>query len=382
MTPFVMKIKDEFRKNSASKISYDREEHSKQALQKLEQLYKSTLIPYLVPSVKKEEEIEPKEIEEHEIKEEGKWVKGDFPLIIVGKSKEEKKVSEEEITITRGERVILRIYEYEVFWCESKPNPEDLTNEIFDRELMNKVGVYVSRNIHPDSDFFKIVNSYYWDETRKKALLQQENSEGEEDLYDDNENNTPKKKKNFKLRVVIPEREGTLAPVELIQDSNDSPDIENQMEQGKKKIVKVKGSSLVFPKIEVKERNMFRKYVVVNETYENVKVTLQFLKNEAVISPLSIIRKSKLKSNLNMITVMLKDGVEWPELNFEISCEIVDSGVSFSDQKSILPLTQSYDDDEEMASSGNRRCSDCKCRVWNEAVNELCYLCKKSLDGK
>ena len=241
---------------------------------------------------------------------------------------------------------------------------------------MNKSGVYVSRNIHPDSDFFKIVNTYYWDETRRKALLQQENSEEEEDLCDENDNNTPKKKKNFNLKVVIPEREGTLAPVESVHDSNDSPDIENQMDQGKKKIAKNKGSCLVFPKIEVKERNMFRKYVVVNETYENVKVTLQFLRNEAIFSPLSITRKSKLKSNINMITVMLKEGGEWPpELNFEISCDIVDAGVSFADQKSIL-----YDEFEEMASLGKKRCGECN--TWNDSANVTCYSCDKSLNGK
>lgn len=379
MVPFVIKIKDEYRKNSASKISFDREEHSKQALQKLEQLYKSVLIPYLIPQAKKEEEINPNEmqVEEKEIKEYGGWIKADFPLIIVGKTKEERKISEEEITITRGERVILRIYEYEVFWCESRPNPESLTNLIFDGELMNKSGVYISRNIHPDSEFFKMVNSYYWDETRRKALLQQENSEEEEDFCDENEN-TPKRKKNFHLRVTIPEREGTI--VEPVHDSNDVPDIENQMEQGKKKSEKNKGSSLLFPKIEVRERNMFRKYVVVNETYENVKVTLQFLRNEAIASPLCITRKSKLKSNISLITVMLKDGLEWPELNFEISCEIVDTGVSFSDQKSMLPLTQSYEEYEEIASLGKRRCGECN--TWNDSTNVICYFCEKSMDGK
>ena len=286
----------------------------------------------------------------------------DYEPLIVSKTVKEVKLSEEVLYKKRDDIISLSIIDCKVYVMDSNPNT--FTNLNMPYQAIDK-NEFQSKDIHPDSTFFKMVNTYFWDDYKRKKLLgkKEEKQDGnavddEEEvketcsLYPDinstDENASKKNKPNYaqnkrNLTIEVPHEKAieTLKEKEEIKDDSNyaaSKDKEEYKESlnyevinVEKKEEKVKNYPIV--NVPIRQSNYIRRYVLRNETLENIKFDLKFSQNPKDLNaffPYSISKKIHMKSSQTIITLVKRNNEEdWPNnINIETYLEFLDHSVS------------------------------------------------------
>lgn len=353
----------------------------------------------------------------------------DYEPLIIGKNIKEKKISEEILYKKRDDVISLIIIETQVYAVDSDPNT--FTNLSFPAQSLDR-NEFQSREIHPDSSFFKMVNSYFWDESRRRKLLSKKetpplkveenpfNDEEEQELkeskiYPDlgnNEEFTRKKsnseqhKKKSKLTIEVPQ--------EKINAENQKEDYKESLSyevvENVAKEEKLKNYPLI--NLPLKEVNCIRRYILRNDTLENIKFELKFNnnpKNINVFFPQAISKKIHMKSTQVIVSLLKKKYEEdWPKnVNYETSLEFTDLLSNANDQNKyqnqsnlsintrVIPYANTYPADDynynnalddyprggiEEYSKTNVPGKKCQlCDVVNDPNNEKCSFCEAAI---
>ena len=346
----------------------------------------------------------------------------DYEPLIVGKTIKEVKLSEEILYKKKEDIISLSIIEYQVYAIDSNPNT--FTNLAFPPEATLK-NEFQSRYIHPDSSFFKMVSTYFWDESRRKKLLgkkdaepQKEAEQPKQDQFPPYENPAddeeevkesknlleeaedtliakPKqtKKKNSKITIEIP---GGEKPKEEYKESINYDTVESGTAKDDK--------NKEYPMIDlpIQEVNYIRRYVLRNDTLENLRVEIKFNNNPKDINmfyPQAMCKKVGMRTSQTLVTLLKKKRNEdWPNVfNMETYLEFTDQSkavenissnnfnVSNISNAKVVPFANSYPaddyaqilDDVPQPGGGMKKCHLCETENDTNAVK--CSWCTAEL---
>ncbi len=325
----------------------------------------------------------------------------DYQPLIIGKTVKETKFSEEILYKKRDDIITLSVIEYRVYAIDSNPNT--ITNLSIPVQAI-ELNEFQSKEIHPDSTFFMMVNSYFWDESKRRKLIVKKEQNEEENPVDDDEEevkyrekvypelnidetymrnklNPSQNKKKSKLTIEVPHEKATENAKEEYRESINYENIESSRK-------KEKGKNYPLINLPLKEINYIRRYVLRNETLENIKVDITFSenpKNLNVFFPQVISKKIHMKSSQTIITLLKKKSEkEWPDIfNIETSLEFTDlvaiennNNSSMNVNNRIVPFTYPSDDyaNVDDYSKTQKKCSICE--VTNDAESVKCSFCE------
>ena len=327
----------------------------------------------------------------------------DYQPLIVGKTVKDSKFSEEILYKKRDDIITLSVIEYKVYAMDSNPNT--FTNLSIPTQAIDR-NEFQSKEIHPDSTFFMMVNSYFWDESKRRKLIAKKEQNEEENPVDDDEEevkytqkvypesnadenymrnkpNSSQNKKKSKLTIELPHEKATENAKEEYRESINYDVIES----GKKE---EKGKNYPLISLPLREINYIRRYVLRNETLENIKVDIKFNenpKNLNVFFPQVISKKIHMKSSQTMITLLKKNcEEEWPDtFNIETSLEFTDLMVidnnnnnSMGLNNRIVPFASTYPCDDyanvDEFPNAQKKCQICD--VYNDPESVKCSFCE------
>lgn len=331
----------------------------------------------------------------------------DYESLMIGKTIKEIKLSEEILYKKKDDIISLSIIEYQVYAMDSTPNT--FSNLELPAQTLYR-NEFQSREIHPDSSFFKMVNSYYWDETRRKKLLKKDSIppaeenwvDDEEEIKDGNKISTeitddtliskPKqnKKKSSKLTIEVPyEKEKVTENVkEEFKESisYEMVDVGGQKEEKNK----------VYPIINlpIQEINYIRRYVLRNDTLENLRLELKFNNNSKNVNtfyPQAMSKKISMRNSQTIVTLLKKKrNEEWPNnfnmetiLEFTDHANVVENANNYNvNNAKVMPYTNSYpaDDYQQVIDDYPQSGKKCHlCETYNEPTAEKCKFCETLL---
>lgn len=333
----------------------------------------------------------------------------DYEPLIIGKTVRETKQSEEILFKKRDDVISLSVIESVVYLMESKPNT--FTNLAMPAVALDK-NEFQNKTIHPDCAFFKMVNSFYWDDYRKKKLYERqethtkskdenpvdedEETKGSVKIYPELGNNDDMKKKGGKLTIEIPEKK-----TENSKEKDEfSECISYEMMEIDKKDSKVKNYANF--DLQIKEVSYIRRYVLRNDTLENIRLEIKFNENPHdinVLFPVSMAKKIHMRSTQVVVTLVKKKAMEdWPEkLNFETKLEFADqitiyensSSMNMASQQqqyntrvpyaNVLPADDFIGPVREDAPSSGKKCP--LCDVISEASAIKCSFCETPFEN-
>lgn len=349
----------------------------------------------------------------------------DYEPLIIGKTMGEIKKSEEILYKKRDEIISLSVVDSIVYLLDSKPNT--FTNLSFPPIALDR-NEFQNKIVHPECSFFKMVNSFYWDDYKRKKLYerQEQTRAKEENPVDDNE--TEETKQNNKEEKIYP-AQSTIEETYQKNDQNSAelkkkskltieiPDKSEKTENAKEK--EEYSETINYEKVDVdkkedrkkayamfdlpiKECNYIRRYILKNDTLENIRFEIKFNENPKNINifyPQSVCKKIHMKGTQVIVTLLKrKCEEEWPaNFSFETKLDFTDlivvkenistnqSNLYGSASNARVPYANTYPTDgygtNDDVGGPAKKCRLCESAVISEPPFGLvCSFCKTPYD--